>query len=187
MTRAGAPAFAGRHLVLMGLRASGKTTAGQLAARSLNIAFIDLDALVLRELGAPSVTEAWAEHGERAFRAAEATCLNAALQRNRGDVLALGGGTPMIDAARHDLQAAVVAGVVVGPVYLHAPPEVLAKRLLATPGDRPALSDQDLPDEVRGIYEKRDSVYQVLADEVLEVGALPTEAVAGRLVEIWEA
>lgn len=187
MTRAGAPAFAGRHLVLMGLRASGKTTAGQIAARSLNIAYIDLDALVLRELGAPSVTAAWAEHGERAFRAAEATCLKAALQRNREDVLALGGGTPMIDSARHDLQAAVVAGAVIGPVYLHAPPEVLTKRLLASPGDRPALSDQDLPDEVRGIYEKRDSVYQVLADEVLEVGDLPTETVAGRLVEIWEA
>lgn len=171
----------------MGLRASGKTTSGQLAARLLNIAFIDLDALVLRELGARSVTEAWAEHGERVFRAAEASCLKSALMRNREDVLALGGGTPMIDAARHDLQAAVVAGAVVGPVYLHAPPDVLAERLLASPGDRPALSEQDLPDEVRGVYEKRDSVYQVLAQDVLEVGDLTPEAVAGRLVAMWEA
>lgn len=171
----------------MGLRASGKTTSGQLAARLLNIAFIDLDALVLREMGARSVTDAWAEHGERVFRAAEASCLKSALMRNREDVLALGGGTPMIDAARHDLQAAVVAGAVVGPVYLHAPPDVLAERLLASPGDRPALSKQDLPDEVRGVYEKRDSVYQVLAQDVLEVGDLTPEAVAGRLVAMWEA
>ncbi len=187
MTEPGETPFAGRHLVLMGLRASGKTTAGQLAARLLNIAFIDLDALVLRELDSRSVTEAWTLHGERAFRAAEAKCLGAALQRNREEVLALGGGTPMIDAARHDLQAAVVAGVVVGPVYLHASPEVLAERLLAAPGDRPPLSDADLPDEVRGVYEKRDGVYQALAEGVVEVGNLTAEAVAERLIEIWRA
>ena len=187
MTEPGEIPFAGRHLVLMGLRASGKTTAGRLAARSLNIAFIDLDALVLRELDSRSVTEAWAEHGERAFRAAEAACLRAALQRDREDVLALGGGTPMIDTARHDLQAAVVAGAVVGPVYLHAPPEVLAERLLAAPGDRPPLSDAEVPDEVRGVYEKRDGVYQALAGEVMEVGNLTAEAVADRLAELWRA
>jgi shikimate kinase len=185
VAESGETPFAGRHLVLMGLRASGKTTAGQLAARSLNIAFIDLDALVLRELDACSVTEAWARHGERAFRAAEAKCQRAALQRDRREVLALGGGTPMIDAARRDLQAAVVAGVVVGPVYLHASPEVLAERLLAAPGDRPPLSDADLPDEVRGVYERRDGVYQALAEDVLEVGDLRAEAVAERLVELW--
>lgn len=179
--------YAGRHLVLMGLRASGKSTAGRLAAQSLNIAFIDLDALVLRELGARSVTEAWAEHGERAFRAAEAACLKTALRHHREDVLALGGGTPMINAARQDLQAAVVAGAVVGPVYLHAPPEVLAGRLLASPGDRPPLGDQDLPDEVRGVYEKRDSVYQALAGEVLEVGDLAVGAVGRCLVEVWKS
>lgn len=185
MTEPGETPFAGRHLVLMGLRASGKTTAGYLAARSLNIAFIDLDTLVLRELDAHSVTAAWAEHGERAFRAAEVKCLKAALLRDREDVLALGGGTPMIDAARQELQAAVVAGVVVGPVYLHAPPEVLAERLLAAPGDRPPLSDADLPDEVRGVYEKRDGVYQALAGEVLEAGEMSAEAVEARLLEIW--
>lgn len=187
MTEPGEIPFAGRHLVLMGLRASGKTIAGRLAARSLNITFIDLDALVLRELDSRSVTEAWAEHGERAFRAAEAACLRAALQRDREDVLALGGGTPMIDTARHDLQAAVVAGAVVGPVYLHASPEVLAERLLAVPGDRPPLSDADLPDEVRGVYEKRDGVYQALAGEVMEVGNLTAEAASDRLAEFWRA
>jgi shikimate kinase len=183
-----APAtFAGRHLVLMGLRASGKTTAGQFAARALGIAFIDLDALVLRELDSPSVAHAWASTGERAFRDAEARCLRAALSRDRHDVLALGGGTPMIDAARHDLQAAAVAGVVVGPVYLHAPPEELARRLAAAPGDRPPLSDADLPAEVRGVYEKRDSVYQALAGEVVEVGELSPEATAERLAAAWNS
>lgn len=182
--------FAGRHLVLIGLRGSGKTTAGRLTAQRLNIVFADLDALVLREMGCASVEQAWREQGERAFRAAEAACLARALTHKRDDVLALGGGTPMIDAARHTLQAAVVAGVVVGPVYLHAPPEALAQRLMADPGDRPSLSDAnlsdaDLPEEVRGIYEKRDGVYQALAQEVVEVGEFEPDAVAERLVEVW--
>lgn len=177
--------FAGRHLVLIGLRGSGKTTAGRLTAQRLNIAFADLDALVLREMGCASVEQAWREQGERAFRAAEAACLARALTHKRDDVLALGGGTPMIDAARHALQAAVVAGVVVGPVYLHAPPQTLSQRLLADPGDRPPLSDANLPEEVRGVYEKRDGVYQALAQEVVEVGELEPDAVAERLVEVW--
>lgn len=187
MPKPGEPAFAGRHLVLIGLRASGKTTAGQVAARALDIAFIDLDALVLRAMGAPTVTQAWADHGERAFRDAEAQCLREALARDRDDVLALGGGTPMIAAARHDLQAAVLAGAVVGPIYLHAPPEELASRLASAPGDRPPLSDADLPAEVRGVYEKRDSVYQALSEEVIEVQGLTPDAVADRLVAFWQA
>ncbi|MCW5755939.1 MAG: AAA family ATPase [Phycisphaeraceae bacterium] len=182
--------FAGRHLVLIGLRGSGKTTAGRLAAQRLNIAFADLDALVLREMGCASVEQAWREQGERAFRAAEAACLARALTHKRDDVLALGGGTPMIDAARHVLQASVVAGVVVGPVYLHASFEVLAKRLEDDPGDRPPLTDRglsadDLVAEVRGVYEKRDGVYQALAQEVVEVGGLTTDEVVDRLVEVW--
>ena len=192
MDTPGEPAFAGRHLVLIGLRGSGKTTAGRLAAQRLDIAFADLDALALRDMGCASVEQAWREQGERAFRAAEARCLARALTHRRDDVLALGGGTPMIDTARHALQAAVVAGVVVGPVYLHAPPEVLAQRLLADPGDRPPLSDAnlpdaDLPDEVRGVYEKRDGVYQALAQDVVEVAGLAAEEVVERLVEIWGA
>lgn len=91
----GAPRFAGRHLVVMGLRASGKTSAGELAAGRLGVTFEDLDELAVHDVDGrsfASVREAFEVVGESGFRAAEAAALERALGLGRRCVLALGGG-----------------------------------------------------------------------------------------------
>ncbi|MBK7404605.1 MAG: hypothetical protein IPJ41_08210 [Phycisphaerales bacterium] len=68
------------NLILMGLRGSGKSTIARVLSERLGIPSVDLDARVLESFGGGSVSDVWRSRGERAFRAAEAECLRAALQ-----------------------------------------------------------------------------------------------------------
>ena len=59
-----------RHLVLVGLPGSGKSTVGRLVARLLDTAISDLDELTVSAAGM-SVAEVFATHGEARFRQME--------------------------------------------------------------------------------------------------------------------
>jgi shikimate kinase len=59
-----------RHVLLVGLPGSGKTTVGMLVARDLGATFVDVDAAIIRREGRP-VTLIFAEKGEAAFREME--------------------------------------------------------------------------------------------------------------------
>lgn len=181
-------AFAGRHLVIIGLRASGKTSAGQLAAERLGVAFCDLDDLTIQNVAGrafPTVRGAWAEAGEQAFRAAEIAALTSTLTKRKDDLLALGGGTPAFTDPRRVLTEAMDAGVVLGPVYLHASPDALADRLRRDVGDRPSITGEHPADEIAGLYDKRDGIYRALAEQIVEVEHLTIDQTADRLVELW--
>ena len=184
----GVPRFAGQHLVVMGLRASGKTSAGELAAGRLGVTFEDLDDLAVHDVDGrsfASVREAFEAVGESGFRAAEAVALERALGLRRPCVLALGGGTAAFPVARRVLTSAIEAGVVLGPVYLHASPRVLAERLRREVGDRPSLTGEHPAEEILGLYEQRDAIYRALAEHVVEVDHLSVDQTADRLVELW--
>ncbi|MEQ9096447.1 MAG: shikimate kinase [Phycisphaerales bacterium] len=180
--------LAGRYLVVIGLRASGKTSAGQLAADRLGIAFTDLDDVTIQRVDGRSfmtVREAWAAAGEPAFRQAEAEALGRAFSMRTDRVLALGGGTTAFADARRVLTEAMDGGFVLGPVYLHAPPEALASRLRQELGDRPSITGEHPADEIAGLYDKRDAIYRALADQIVEVEHLSIDQTADRLVELW--
>jgi len=182
------PGFAGRHLVVIGLRASGKSSAGRLAADRLGVGFTDLDELTIQNIGGLSfltVREAWDATDEAAFRAAEAQALGRALSIGADDVLALGGGTAAFPDARRVLSGAMDGDVVRGPVYLHAPPSVLGDRLRHEPGDRPSITGEHPADEIAGLYDTRDAMYRALAEAVVEVEHLSVDQTADRLVELW--
>lgn len=166
------------QIVLIGLRGSGKTTLGRAIAQRAGRAFIDLDDLTPAHLGCASVREAWAAHGEPAFRAAEAHALADVLGRP-GTVLALGGGTPTAPGAA-DLLRAARAGRRAWLAYLRAGAAHLRARLAgADLSLRPALLGSDPLAEIDAVLAARDGLYRGLADAVIEVGGLsPLEAEA---------
>lgn len=176
-------------IVLMGLRGSGKSTAGRAAAARLGALFVDLDERSARELGCARVAEAWERHGEAAFRAGEARALRAALDDcgRRGasalTVLALGGGTPAAPGAAEALRAARDSGLA-RLIYLRASPAALRARLVAAGGagaDRPSLTGADPLAEIEAVFGARDGLYRALADEVIECDGMTLEEVAARL------
>lgn len=175
----------GRQVILMGLRGSGKSTLGRAVAARLETGFIDLDDRVLAGFEEPEVAEVWRNHGEAAWRAAELDALVEVLGHDGAGVIALGGGTPMIERARELLEAAQAAGSA-RLIYLRLDPEQLVERLADNVGDRPSLTGADTAEESRGVHAERDPVYSALADLAFEPGGDGVEADVERLLQLIE-
>jgi len=80
----------GRHVILIGLPGSGKSTVGPLVADGLGMPFVDLDSVIIRRMGMP-VARIFGEFGEPHFRKLECEA-TAELLAGPASVLAPGGG-----------------------------------------------------------------------------------------------
>ncbi len=179
------------NVLLMGLRGCGKSTVGQLLAARLECPFLDLDDRVLATFDEPTVTAVWAAHGKAAWRDAEATVLGALLGHPGAsgasgavdNVIALGGGTPMVESARRDLEAARAAGSAT-LIYMRCTIEELRRRLSGNTGDRPSLTGADPVMELGPVLEAREPVYRQLADHEYDVTSTPPGGIAEALAEL---
>lgn len=171
-------------VVLIGLRASGKTTVGRLLAAQLGRRFIDLDDLTAARLGETRAGDALATHGEPKFRVAEVEALRGVL-RGGDAVLALGGGTPTAKGAAWILREQKEAGRV-AVIYLRADAATLRARLEADPTPRPSLTGKGTAAEVEELMRLREPIYRDLADAVVNAGGLDNaaEQVARRVCEV---
>lgn len=158
------------NLLLIGPRASGKSTVGGVLAQQLRWRFIDLDLETLAAFpDSPSISIAWRVHGEPAWRMAEAAALARVLQAP-AQVVALGGGTPMIPQSKRLLVEQRQTGAAY-IVYLQADPNLLRERLRDAAGDRPPLKGSNAIDEVEQILREREPTYLGLADLVVAASA----------------
>lgn len=162
------------RLTLVGYRACGKSTVGRLAAARLGWPFVDADAVVEEALGQP-IRAFFAEHGEAAFRDAEAATLARILAKAGCLVLATGGGAVLREENRalFASQGGLVA-------YLHAPAEALQARLRHHAGARPSLTGAGVADEVPALLALRDPLYRAVAGVVVDA-TRGTAAVADEL------
>lgn len=167
--------MAAPKLILLGLRTSGKTTLGAIAARFLSTTFLDLDLLTAKVLNQPTAGDAIRNLGLGAFRAGEVRALDSQEARGAG-VLSLGGGTPTDPHARESLKAMQNAGSRI--VYLRATPETLKARMAKTDlATRPSLTGKSPIDEVDQIFAERDPIFRSVADITIDVDAM-TERIA---------
>ncbi len=164
------------NILLIGLRGCGKSAVGRRLAGGTNRPFVDLDEHVLATFAEASVSDVWSAHGEAAWRQAEAAVL-AEVLRATGQVVALGGGTPMVDDARRQIGSRQRAGAA-RVVYLRCDIDEIARRLARHGGDRPSLTGADPIDEIRIVLEAREPTYRLLADIVYDVTRVTPEAAA---------
>jgi len=159
------------NLVLAGFSATGKTTAGSMAAQLLGMPFVDLDRTAERRMG-KSIVEAFSALGETRFRELEAELL-AEAARLSGTVIATGGGSVL-----HPGFARLAAGAVT--LVLSAPAAEIARRLEGD-GTRPLISDhpelriQDLMAERASAYAVYGAALETTTRSVPEVAELIAE------------
>lgn len=142
-----------RNIVLIGMRASGKTTLGRELAARLGRPFLDLDDELSRRAG-KDADRLLAEDGEDVFRRWEHTVLEQASTR-AGHVIATGGGAVLHESSFGALAA---TGIV---VYLEVEPAELAARADRRP--RPPLTDLPTHEEVVALLEQRRGLYEKAA------------------------
>jgi len=119
-----------RHLVLIGLSGSGKSTVGALVADRLGVGCVDTDSRVEAASGM-SIAVLFDARGEDAFRVLERDAVRGAL-RESPQVIVPGGGWAAQPGALEEASDALI-------VHLSVTPETAATRL-GTAGDRPLVS-----------------------------------------------
>jgi shikimate kinase len=169
-----------KHITLVGMMGSGKSTVAPLVAAELQRQVIEVDALIEQREKMP-IGEIFIAKGEAYFRKLE-SALIARLLDTPPAVLSLGGGAFQWEATRELLLERTVV------FYLSATHEVLTARLQSATATRPLLSTPgiDLQETVRDLLERR-SVYYGLAHYRVETDFHAPEDVAKSILLMREA
>jgi shikimate kinase len=170
-------ASARRHLVLVGLMGSGKTTVGEECARRLGRSFVDLDELIMVHAAMP-IEELWNQRGEDRFREMEREVVVEVCEAPNSLVVACGGGTVVDPDSRRRLRA---AGIV---VWLQAPTEVLAERV-GNDTSRPLLAG-DPSGALARLSALREEAYTAAADASVDTDGRDVDAVADAVLAAFE-
>jgi shikimate kinase len=164
-----------RHVILVGLPGSGKSTVGKLVAEALPAPLIDIDGLLVREMGMP-VSQIFGMVGEAKFREMERDAVNAA-QGGAPGVIVPGGGWA---AQPGQLEATMPTSLV---VYLKCDAVTATKR--SAQGEaRPMLVGGDDPGQrMRALLEEREPYY-MMAHHQVDVERSQAETVAAEIVAL---
>lgn len=178
-----------RHVFLIGLSGSGKSTAGRLLAQELRRPLLDIDALVEQEEGV-GIPEIFTRHGEAYFRECERRVLARVAQSEEGAIVATGGGLVVCEENRRLMAECGVR------VYLHTEPEVALERLRAqhthslakstSPEIRPLLAGPDPLTTLQNLYMARRAWYEE-ADLVCQTHGRSVERVVMEIMAMVNA
>ena len=166
-----------QRIILIGYRATGKTSTATALAEALEWRWFDSDIELAKEDGRDIAT-IFKEDGEPEFRRREAQILRRLVQES-GAVIATGGGAILSEANRKLLKEA-------GPVFwLVASADVIRQRLTAdeeTTRNRPALSNTDVISEVEDVLAERTRLYKACADYEVATDGLTSTDVAKKIL-----
>lgn len=165
-------------LVLIGYRATGKTTVARLLAKRLGWEWVDADVEIEKRAG-KSIARIFAEEGESAFRDLEAQVIAELCQRPRL-VLAAGGGAPVREESRRTMRK---NGKV---VWLKALPETIHARMTGdqtTATRRPNLTNQGGLAEIVELLTRREPIYRESAHLEVDTENKAPDAVATEILE----
>jgi shikimate kinase len=166
------------NLVLIGYRATGKTTLARLLAERLGWDWIDADVEIERRAG-KAIARIFAEDGEPAFRDLEAGTIAELCERERL-VLAAGGGAPLREESRRAMRQ---SGHI---VWLTARPETILARMTAdatTADRRPSLTNRPPLEEIVQLLARREPVYREAAHQIVDTEGRSPEELAEEILK----
>lgn len=159
------------NIVLIGMPGVGKSTVGVILAKVLGYRFVDADLLIQQQEGR-LLREIIADVGVDGFIQVE-NCVNASIEAEHA-IIATGGSVVYGKEAMEHLKS-------IGTVlYLHAPYEILEKRLADIRQRGVVLKEgQNLYD----LYMERTPLYEKYADICVSEEGLTVEHTVDRIVE----
>jgi len=156
---------------LIGFMGSGKTTVGEKLAKKLDLAFADLDELIVRKTKM-SISQIFAEQGQDFFRECEQEVLRSTFKM-KDTVVACGGGTPCFFENMQEMNKNGLT------VYLRLTAGSLFHRLAPSKATRPLIAEMpDLPlmEYIVKELQQREPVYEqagiVIKGESIKVDEL---------------
>ncbi len=148
-----------RHIFIIGMPGSGKSSLGRKVAGNLDLPYVDTDQRIEQAAGCPT-TQIFERYGEQAFRNAETNVL-IQLTREPGSIVSTGGGMVLRSENRAIMRNHGVIVLIDRPLE-----EIMGDIKL---NRRPLLAKKGLG-EVERLYHERIGIYREAADAVLDNG-----------------
>ncbi len=160
----------GRHIVLIGLMGSGKTTVGEILAARHGRELFDSDRRIETVTGR-TVKQILADEGVDGLRRYEGEALLDGLAHSEPAVIAAAGGTVLRESLR---RAMIEADAEV--VWLNGDPTMLATRV---PGGqhRPWI-ETDPEGTLQRMFTERQALYREVADRIVGIDGLTADEIA---------
>ncbi|HFH9945592.1 TPA: shikimate kinase [Streptococcus suis] len=159
-------------IVLLGFMGVGKTTTANL----LDLPVYDMDQIIEERIGM-SITDYFSLEGEAAFRQVETEVLKELLALPADCLVSTGGGVVKSEENRQLLQENKENNVLLTASF-----EVAYGRISQDNQSKRPLFLQHSKDEFETIYQERMSLYQGLADTVINTDDLSPEQVARKML-----
>ncbi|MCX5848641.1 MAG: shikimate kinase [Deltaproteobacteria bacterium] len=160
-------------VVLIGYRATGKSTVGRIIAAKLKIAFWDTDLMVEKSMAMP-IKEIVALHGWDFFREKEKDTVKFLMQKG-ACVIATGGGVVL---ERENVDLLKQAGVI---IWLNAPGHDIIERLkrdARKEAVRPQFTSGNIDQETANTLKQRLPLYENAADYTVDTAGKSAAQVA---------
>jgi shikimate kinase len=165
-------------VILIGYRATGKTTVGKLLAMLLNVHFYDADSVV-EEIVKEPVKNIVAHHGWEFFRKKETEAIQ--LLSGKGDcVIATGGGVVL---KKENLDLLKGMGKI---IWLNAPLQDIIERLdddARKENTRPQFTKGNLLQETIDMLKERIPLYKKVADFMIDTAGKSVAQVAEEIAK----
>ncbi|GAB6267525.1 MAG: shikimate kinase [Smithella sp.] len=151
------------NVVLIGYRATGKSTVGKILSTKLKIAFCDTDLLVEKKMAMP-IRDIVALHGWDYFRIKEKETIKT-LTKKKSAIIATGGGV-VLD--RENVNLLKQTGVI---IWLNAPVQDIIDRLnkdAQSTAIRPQFTTGNIAEETAEVMKQRLPLYEGAADYIVD-------------------
>ncbi|TXR51870.1 shikimate kinase AroK [Reinekea thalattae] len=162
-----------QHIVLIGPMGAGKSTIGRFLSEQMSCQFTDIDKVIEQQAGA-SIPWIFEIEGEQKFRERETTALRHVIA-DQPSVIATGGGCVMSAENQHILNSQAVT------IYLVTSIEQQLERT-AKDKNRPLLQTDDPKKVLEELANKRNPVYESLADISVTTNSKPPKVVAQEIL-----
>ena len=162
------------NIFIVGPMGSGKSTVGKIISSELFLTFYDTDAEIESRTGA-SIEWIFDLEGEEGFRKREGGILSELAELN-SIVLSTGGGIILSDLNRDILSSR-------GTVFYLATPINVQLERTSKDKDRPLLKDGDPGKILEKLHEERVSLYEEVADYVVNTENLSSQEVASEIIK----
>ncbi len=170
-----------KNIILIGYRATGKTTVGRFIAQRLGWEFVDTDVLIEQQ-AKKSIAEIVAQEGWQGFRRREKEVI-AEVSAKENMVIAVGGGAVINTENVKNLKQ---NGIL---IWLKANADTIAKRLLKdkkTASQRPSLTGKSVVEEIEEVLRERLPLYQQAADIEVDTERYSPEEIASLIIKNLE-
>ncbi len=169
-----------QNIILIGYRATGKSSVGHQLALDGNLTFVDLDDDIVTHAGM-TVEQMVSQYGWDHFRDLERSTL-LAVSQGTNQVIATGGGAVL----HRDIWPEVRQNSLM--VWLQADVATICRRLAAdekSDSQRPSLTGQDISAEVEAVLAERRPLYEASSDVRID-STRPLPEISAEIIALWQ-